>query len=263
MASSVSIPAQFNGPPGTGHGGYSCGRFAAFVPLRAAEGVGAASVASVAAVEVTLRRPPPVETEIDVVSGHDQIREVRFEHDGALVAEARGTQLDIDALAIPRPPTMDEALRAEQRSAFRRRHVDHPFPTCFGCGPLRTPEDGLRQWPGLLDDERAAASVWEPPSWTADGRAVRPEMVWAALDCPGALGAMEQLGITLGDEPWVLGRMTAAQLQPVPLGDRYIILGWLRSRSGRKRAVASALLSAGGVLLAAAEAVWVTLPGPG
>ena len=38
---------------------------------------------------------------------------------------------------------------------------------------------------GAVDGRDVVASPWTPPSWTADdtGR-VRPELVWAVLDCP-------------------------------------------------------------------------------
>ena len=54
------VPARFNGPPDSGNGGYTCG-------LVAAE-LGAASA------EVTLRAPPPLETEMAVERDGDSVR---------------------------------------------------------------------------------------------------------------------------------------------------------------------------------------------
>ena len=48
----VVIAQRFNGPPGSGHGGYSAGRAAALVDAQTTE--------------VTLRRPPPLETPLTV-----------------------------------------------------------------------------------------------------------------------------------------------------------------------------------------------------
>jgi hypothetical protein len=42
------FPARFNGPPGSANGGYACGVIAQHVPSDL--------------VEVTLRRPPPLDT---------------------------------------------------------------------------------------------------------------------------------------------------------------------------------------------------------
>jgi hypothetical protein len=59
MTTRVKIDRRFCGPPESGNGGYVCGRAAAFL-----EGD----------VEVTLRRPPPLGTPLDVViHGRDRV----------------------------------------------------------------------------------------------------------------------------------------------------------------------------------------------
>src|SRR5689334_8140503 len=68
--STMRIESRYNGPTGSGNGGWSAGVFAA-----EAGGTGP--------VEVTLRRPPPLETELRLVDG-----EVR-DPAGELVAEVR------------------------------------------------------------------------------------------------------------------------------------------------------------------------------
>ena len=51
MTDSLAIPSRFCGPPGSGNGGYVCGRIAAYVD---------------GPVTVTLRRPPPLATPMAV-----------------------------------------------------------------------------------------------------------------------------------------------------------------------------------------------------
>jgi len=69
MAGTLTIPNRFSGPPGVGNGGYSCGRFAALLG---------------GAAEVTLRRPVPLETALQVQREGASIRILDGEH---LIAE--------------------------------------------------------------------------------------------------------------------------------------------------------------------------------
>src|SRR5829696_5493150 len=108
----VVIAPRFNGPPASGHGGYSCGCAAAQV-----DGT---------SVEVTLRRPPPLGVELRVA--HEDGIASLLDGD-AVVASARPAALEIDG---PPPAGHDEATAASQRFVWEH---DHPFPTCFGCGP--------------------------------------------------------------------------------------------------------------------------------
>src|SRR5205814_4453606 len=91
---------------------------------------------------------------------------------------------------------------------------EHPFPTCFVCGPQRDVGDGLRILVARLDGQDLSADLWVPDAGLAgpDGT-VRPEFVWAALDCPSGIGAF-------GDEPAdgppvLLGRLAVRQLRPI------------------------------------------------
>ena len=62
------------------------------------------------------------------------------------------------------------------------------------------------------------------------------------------------------DTSMLLGRMTASLAAPPRAGDRCRVLAWPGERDGRKLAASSALLGPGGRVLAAARAVWVTMP---
>ena len=149
------------------------------------------------------------------------------------------------------------------RSAGRARYYTDPvFPDCFVCGMGREPGDGLRIFPGPLAGRPLWAAPWTPdPSVTgADGR-VRPEVVWAALDCPSGIAAAEAAGLAR-DTAILLGRMTASLTVLPVAGDQCLVIAWPGGRDGRKLTAGSALLGPGGEVLAAARTVWLTVPRP-
>src|SRR5689334_7343537 len=153
MTETVSIPRRFSGPPESGNGGYSAGVLARFVDAPA--------------VEVTLRRPPPLDRPL-TVDRHGTGATLR---DGdALIAEAAPGTIDVD---VPRPVPFDAAVDASKTSPFRDL-ATHPFPTCFGCGPAREAGDGLRVFAGPVGGAATFAAPWVP-------REVTTEIVWAAL----------------------------------------------------------------------------------
>ncbi len=131
----------------------------------------------------------------------------------------------------------------------------HPFPTCFVCGPGRVEGDGMRIFPGALGDDRYAAD-WTPDESLADpSGAVRPECVWAALDCPTSAP-----GANWGQGPAVvLGRLAASLEGEVRAGEPHALVSWRTGHEGRKREAACVLLDAAGVVLARSRAVWIEL----
>ncbi len=133
-------------------------------------------------------------------------------HDGAdLVAEGVPALLD---LAVPDPPTADEAAEASRSYAGFTRHF---FPGCFVCGPERDPGDGLRIFPGWVPGrDLVAAPGRADPSLPAEAGFLATEIAWSFLDCPGAW-AMER---DQEERPVVLGRMAARLLGPHPDGGR-------------------------------------------
>ena len=215
------IPARFNGPPGSGNGGYTAG-------LVAAQLTGP--------VEVTLRRPPPLDTALTVVAANDTVQV----HDGdALVASARIDPGDRPE-AVPAVPF----AAAVEASAGYPGFTSHPFPTCFVCGPERS--DGLGLFPGLLPDGRTAAPWRVPPD-------VSPVLIWAALDCPGGWSVLTE------GRPYVLGRMTTRiDALPEP-GSECVITGRAVASEGRKATVLSTLHGPGGDVLAVAKATWIAV----
>ncbi|MFW6027423.1 MAG: hypothetical protein ACOC91_01300 [bacterium] len=233
----ITIARRFNGPPDSGNGGYVCGRLAAFVDSPA---------------QVTLRRPPPLETPLDVTA--DGVR-VCLAADGELVAEAEPAALELD---VPPAPSLAEAGAAVPGfPGFE----NHELPTCFVCGTQRKPGDGLCLYPGPVAGRKDGllACPWAPAPDLADALGlVRPEFMWAALDCPGAFAVQwaEQGALCL------LGRLTARIDERPRAGAQCIVAGWPIGRDGRKRFAGTAVYSEDGRCLARASAVWIELKQP-
>lgn len=210
----LTIPARFTGPPDSANGGVTCGLLAQATGLD----------------EVTLRRPPPLETPLRVEDGG-------LYDDEALVASAAAATVDVE---LPAPVSVGEATRA---TASYGGWSAHPFPTCFVCGPDRS--DGLRLFPGAVGKDVVAAP-WVPLDED-------PVMVWAALDCPSGWS------MDIPGRPMVLGRM-ALRLDRLPTpGAEHVVMGWLVSTEGRKSLTGSALLTADGDVLAVARQTWIAL----
>ncbi|MER7335074.1 MULTISPECIES: hypothetical protein [unclassified Micromonospora] len=217
------IESRHNGPPGSGNGGWSAGVFAA-------------ASGAPGPVEVTLRRPPPLEIPLTLVEG-----EVR-DPEGLVVAQVRPTE---DPRAVV-PPVDLPAARAA--SAAYPGLVDHPFPGCYVCGPDRP--DGLRIFPGRLPDGRTAAPFRVPAT-------VAPATVWAALDCPGGWAVIAP------GRPYVLGRIAAVVAALPEPGDECVVTGAMVGGEGRKALVHTSLYAPDGTLLAWARATWIAVAATG
>lgn len=231
------IGSRYNGPPGSGNGGWSAGTFAAaagYLERLQPRASDAAPWPGAAAgpVEVTLRRPPPLETPLALRG-----TEVR-DPGGDLVAEVRPVP---PFRAVVEPVDLPTARAA---SAAYPGLVDHPFPGCFVCGPERA--DGLRIFPGRLPDGRTAAPFRVP-----DG--VDAVTVWAALDCPGGWSVIAP------GRPYVLGRIAAVVTALPEPGDECVVTAVLAGAEGRKAEVHSSLYAPDGALLAWARATWIAV----
>lgn len=218
----IVIPRRFRGPLASANGGYACGRLAAAVP---AEGV-----------EVTLRLPPPLERALEVRADDGCV--LLLDGD-AVVAEARPAGVDVDP---PAPVSLAEA----EEAATRHVRVGNPlFGECFVCG-IRPERDGLGIYVGaVVGREPLHAAPWHV-------REPSPELVWAAIDCPGAysIGAA-------GRGEVVLGRMTARVIRLPEAGETCVVASWPLGEDGRKVFAGTALFAASGELLALARQTWI------
>jgi hypothetical protein len=233
----IEVAGRYAGPPRMGHGGYVAGLFASRTK---------------GALQVTLRRPTPLDTPLDLVELGDGRLELR--HHDELVADAEPATLSID---IPRPPTLEQARAAEADSPA---HYDGRgvHPTCFGCGNRRDEDDALRIFAGPVevDGHAQVAAHWRPGDAFAgaDGTVDR-HWVLAALDCPGAFAFM----IT-GGRAGLLGRIVFDQYGEVRADADHIVTGWQIGGEGRKLFAGTALFDADGDVLAAARATWFQMP---
>jgi hypothetical protein len=111
-------------------------------------------------------------------------------------------------------------------------------------------------FPGPVDGRALLAAVWRPRAAAGAG-AVRPELGWAALDCPAGWAAL-WFGRPRGTI--VLGRMAARLPAPIPPDEPVVVAAWLEGVDGRKFRAGSALFSGEGTLLGRSAQTWIELP---
>lgn len=228
-----TIADRFRGPPRSGNGGYTCGRIARHLQDTVA---------------VRLRAPPPLNTELRLESTDE---EARLFHETTLVGEATRSQLN---LQVPASPSYEEAEEAAQSFLGFK---NHRFPGCFVCGPERTGNDGLRIFPGSVNDTSTIAAPWTPDVSLADESGnLKSEFLWSALDCTGAFTFFPLPdGVAI-----VLGELAASLTGAVKPGERCVVLGWPLGVKGRKRLAGTAIYAPNDRLVAVARAVWIEVP---
>ena len=227
----ITLQSIHNGPPHSAHGGVAAGHMAALVD-------GDRAV-------VRFHSPPPLgeplvgtsssTDTIDVVAGCRRIATVRRTEPLPVEVFER---LDPMAVAVAEARWLDHA------------EGEHPFPTCFGCGPDRS--DGLGLAPGLVPGSDLHATFWAPP---VDG-VVPSWLVWAALDCPsgGPALASASEGAAV-----VTGELAVDIRRPVVGGRQYQIVSRRSGGSGRKIVTQAAIVDDRGRNLAVAQATWIVL----
>lgn len=255
------IASRFRGPHRSGNGGYTAGALARRLLAHSDTGTGLGQ-----AVRVTLRQPPPLDTPLTVVTADSATN-------GGLEARSQGVTVSQSvtvahaqlAEPLPAAPAPVDRSTAAAATAGYLGHTDHPFPFCFSCGTQREGGDALRLFAGPVADRvDTAATPWHPGAEfsraaleekTGPGsRLLATEVVWAALDCPGAWAAQFDTG-----RPIVLGRMTAVVHHELPADGDYVVVGECRRQEGRKAFTATAVYDADNRLMAAAEATWLAI----
>ena len=216
----LTLPRRYRGPLISANGGYACGRLAAFVDADE--------------VEVTLRLPPPLDRPLAVVR---ETGVVRLLDGTALVAEARPGSVGLDS---PEPVAVADARAARERHV---RGADAEFNECFVCGVR---DDGLEVRVGRVAGRNPLYAAPLVLGETA------PEIVWAAIDCPGAYAVG-----TEGRGDIVLGRMTARVERVPDGGEQCVVTAWPLGEEGRKLFAGTALFAGDGELLALARQVWI------
>jgi hypothetical protein len=233
----VFVPKRFCGPPDSGNGGYTCGLLAHVLKGPS---------------EVTLRMPIPIEKAMRVDFVDAQHAHLKSGDD--LVAEAARFELSLPE--APKVEFSESEKAAEKSPAF----MNHPFPTCFVCGPQRAAGDGLRIFPGPVpvgstEFQHVFAAPWVPDALLASKEGTIPdEIVWAALDCPtGFAGGFPYEG------KLVTGRLGAKVISPVHAGEKCVLVSWRLGVEGRKHHAAAVLVGEKGEIHAQAKATWIKL----
>ena len=229
LPGTFTVPIGRNGPAASANGGIAAGLLGSLLP-----GVA----------RVRLYRPPPLGEPMEVRPVPDGLEAW---YDGAIALAATKASLDLQAPPI----TIEEAARAT--AAF----VGHAATTCFVCGPDN--RGGLHLFPGPVGGGPLHATIWTPQASMGDGGgAVAPEIVWGALDCPGAIMLVRH------HSPEslfpALGTMTAEILEPVQVGNTYAVTAWPRGRDGRKLFAATAITDADGRVCAMSDQVCIAMP---
>lgn len=233
--STLTIARRFNGPKDSGNGGYVAGRLAALVGGSA---------------EITLRAPPPLDRQLDLVRVGDAIE---LKDGDTLLASVRPSALDLDVPAMPAPALIERAVSVGGSDA------DSDFHGCFVCGRSRKAGDGLQVWAGRCDGTEEAGIA--AARWTVDPRMAGPdgyvpdEFLWGALDCPGATAVLRE-----DDERVVLtGRMWGRVDRRLKAGQVATVLAWPISAEGRKLTSGTAVIDEQGNVCARARILWIVL----
>jgi hypothetical protein len=227
--STITIARRFNGPPTSGNGGYSAGLIADAIGENVA---------------VRLHQPIPLEHDLELNVAADRW-EVRSGSE--VIASARSNTLEAE---IPSAPSYAQALEAsKQYPGFKQ----HSLPTCFVCGIERKRHDGLCIFPGRLDDSVVHAAPWIADVSLHNGTGkVRPEFIWAALDCPGYFATAYPRLALLGEFAVHIDRL-------VHVDEPCVVIAWPISKDGRKHRAGTALFDEDGERCAVGVATWIEL----
>jgi hypothetical protein len=225
----ITISQRFNGPPDSGNGGYAAGLIAGAIGTD---------------VIVRLMQPLPIDKDLTIAPCDAERWDVR---DGAeLIATAK---ISTPQAEVPVSPSYIEALGASKHYAG---FAQHAYPTCFVCGPARSRGDGLRIFPGSVPGTGVVAAPWLPDISLDDGSGkVRPEFVWAALDCPGYFGC------DLNPRQALLGELSVHIDRLVHIDEPCVVIGWQIAVDGRKHRAGTALFDEEGELCALGVATWI------
>ena len=234
QSETVVIEGRFNGPRGSGNGGYVAGVLAGRL--------GAPCTA------VSLRAPVPLDAPMAVVRQVDGSLDLMRED--RLICQASPAKLTAE---VPKPP-FDWVL-AERARASGGGEEGTEFSHCIVCGRGRGRGDGLQIWTGRAPGNRSL-SLYLPHENHADAEGrIRPEFVWGALDCPGAWAAQDEDS----PQPALTGRLTAEIYYRPRFDERCLVVGWRIGTEGRKLYSGTALYTEAGTLCAVAEQLWIVL----
>jgi hypothetical protein len=235
--STVVIEPRFCGPPRSGHGGYTAGLLAEVLGNPA---------------EVTLLAPPPLDTPLELVAEGEGTALLRAGETTVASGREVATVDVVDGFPDGLGP-----LRWADAEAAGKRYAEvvpeHPFPTCFGCGPARSAGEALALRTGPVDSVPGLfAAPWVPSiEYAEPDGTLATRMIWAALDCPTGALFLARGGAA------VLGRLAVDVRGPVSVGFRYIVAARATGDDGRKHHAEAVLATDMGNVQAVARATWI------
>lgn len=236
----IRIGDWFQGPTGSGQGGWTAERFLAVIARHTDRPMTASIKAAI-----------PLDVDLVVVPGDDRWELVA--PDGTLIMVATEWQ---PRFADTAPVTIEAARAARRR--FLDTVDEHPVPSCFSCGQL---PDSMGVHAGPLDDgSDRFATDWTVPEWAVDERGnVDPGPLWAAIDCCAAwwVGWSREQRVALTVQ------YAVEQVHPLRPGATYALVGWGGDHDpewdGRKRHAASAAFDDAGRCVARSVSFWVSV----
>jgi hypothetical protein len=229
----IEIDERFRGIPGVALGGY----------------VGGLLARNLDGAEVTLRRPVPLGKALRLLGTEDGATSLR-DGDETLASVRPVAHLELTA---PAPVTPEEAGAASRRSLQLSPEYRHPFPGCLVCGAGRAEGDGVRLFAGPVPGREVVAAPWTPhPAFADPAGVVRPELVWAVLDCPTIMALVFRSAPDAAERV-VTGRLAVIRSGPVHAGEPHVVVAWNAGRQGRAFITAGAILSPSGTPLALAQ----------
>lgn len=234
----IRIGGWFQGPTGSGQGGWTAHRFTEHI----AEPVTTA-----------MQAPVPLETELAVVDDGDQWRLVDDTATDPVTVMVARPWAPVFADTEPVPVADAKAARAR----FSDFVDEHPVPFCFSCG---TQHDSMQVHAGPLEDGRFATD-WRAPAWaTFESGAVDPGVLWAALDCAAAW----YVAYSDDERSPVTAQYAVDLVEPLEPDTTYSLVSWSGGHpaewNGRKRHAASAAFAPDGTCVARSVSFWIALP---
>lgn len=241
----IRVPEWFQGPTGSGQGGWTSGKVV--------ELVGQPST-------VAIRAPIPLETDLDIVELDTvELDTVEGERRHAVLdrsADEPVTILEATSWDPVFPETnaigLDHAIAAQ--SNFGWTLDDHPVPHCFSCG---LQPDSMGVHVGVMPDGRYA-SPWTPPTW-AESDSDLHAATWAALDCTAATFACTDGGARTA----FTVQLAVEIIEPIDRSETYALVAWPGDGApgwdGRKRTAASAAFDSTGRCVARSTSFWVSV----
>ncbi len=236
LVTQITIDSRYCGPPGSGNGGYVCGRIAQYLGNSA---------------QVRLHAPVPLNKSMKLL--RQENGNLHLMDEDQLIATGQTDNVEISLI----PKISFE--QAENSAKHCRGLHFHPFPECFVCGPDREQGDGLRIFPGPVDQEVSekplVAAPWIPHVSLADDNAkVLPEFIWAALDCTGSFAIDFS-----ADKVLVLGQFSVNLSQSINADEKCVVWGRLNRVEGRKHYCSTAILNGNQKLCGKGEAIWIAI----